>query len=318
MVTVSGGRFLGNGCTATPCLGGGLLAGNGLTLTGAKFISNTSTGGGGGIYATFGQISVSGAWFEGNTCSAAGCRGGGLHSGVLLLNSSEFVGNSSTSLGGGLYANSRAIVANSTFSGNQTNLYGGAIGITGTTVLTLTNVTLSGNTATLAGGGLYVDGNGKTNLLNVSVANNAAPSGGGLWAQAGATVGVTNTLFANNGMAGCAGQIDVGSHNLEWPGTPAACALTGPTAGFSTADPLLAALTLNAPGSTRTHALQTGSPARDAGHAATCAGPLVNNFDQRGATRPTDGDEVPGAVCDIGAYEAALLDWRLYLPWVSR
>jgi uncharacterized repeat protein (TIGR01451 family) len=46
-----------------------------------------------------------------------------------------------------------------------------------------------------------------------------------------------------------------------------------------------------------THALLEGSPAINAGDAAACASPLVNNFDQRGALRDKD------AGCDIGAYE---------------
>ncbi|MEP7356183.1 MAG: choice-of-anchor Q domain-containing protein [Anaerolineales bacterium] len=94
------------------------------------------------------------------------------------------------------------------------------------------------------------------------------------------------------------------------------CATGGPSAGFSTADALLAPLALNAPGTTRTHALLNDSPARDTGHAATCAGPLVNNLDQRGVLRPIDGDGLPGAVCNIAAFEAT--PWLLYLPLSTR
>jgi hypothetical protein len=129
-------------------------------------------------------------------------------------------------------------------------------------------------------------------------------------------VEVTNTLFAHNGASACDGPLALGLNNFEFPG--ATCAAAGPGAGFTTADPLLLPLALNAPGLTWTHALRNGSPARDAGHAATCAGPLVNNLDQRGLTRPLDGDPTPGAVCDLGAYEADTGVWRLFLPLVNR
>jgi len=33
----------------------------------------------------------------------------------------------------------------------------------------------------------------------------------------------------------------------------------------------------------------------------------VNNRDQRDFVRPADGDSTPGAVCDIGAFEAAAM-----------
>ena len=103
--------------------------------------------------------------------------------------------------------------------------------------------------------------------------------------------------------------------NLECPGNTCATA-GGPSAGFSTADPLLAPLALNAPGTTPTRALLGGSPARDHGDPASCAAPPVNNLDQRGVTRPDAGELGPGATCDIGAYEAAEL--MLFLPLVMQ
>ena len=52
-------------------------------------------------------------------------------------------------------------------------------------------------------------------------------------------------------------------------------------------------------GNTLTHALLTGSPAIDAGNNATCEA-----TDQRGFSRPIDGDGDTIAVCDMGAYES--------------
>jgi CSLREA domain-containing protein len=46
------------------------------------------------------------------------------------------------------------------------------------------------------------------------------------------------------------------------------------------------------------------SPARDKGDNTICANAPIGNLDQRGETRPIDGDGDSNAVCDIGAYEA--------------
>ncbi len=54
-------------------------------------------------------------------------------------------------------------------------------------------------------------------------------------------------------------------------------------------------------GPTQTHALLTGSPAIDKGPPSTSCPPPAT--DQRGVTRPQDGDADSTAVCDIGSFE---------------
>lgn len=355
VLTATGARFEGNACTGPNCRGGGLDAAGGLILTGTELIDNSSLGHGGAAAAN-NDVLITNSLFSGNACTDAdeGCAGGALYlqDGLLLITNTQFLTNTSTGEGGAITSQAMLIVTGahfqgnactrsdcrggavavsrlshvirqSSFSGNQAAGVGGALATRRSANLTLVNVTLSGNTAAVAGGALYTGETSQAHLVNVTVAGNVAAIGGGLYTEVLTKVGVTNTLVADNGLLNCAGQIDFGTHNREWPG--GSCAVAGPSAGFSSANPLLGPLALNAPGATWTRALLENSPARDAGHAATCAGPLVNNVDQRGVTRPIDGDLVAGAVCDIGAYEAAAAsgpvepdEWFIYLPLVLR
>jgi len=346
---LTGGLFQGNQCFAqmNGCYGGGLFAAGGVALTSTQFISNTSTRIGGGAYVA-GAAVLTGGLFQGNRCTVGTCQAGGLMvTGTLTLSGTEFIGNSSgfggggavyaagnTTLthglfqdnqcmdrfggnhncpGGALLATGTVLVTGSVFSGNHSAGIGGAVAVTGTGHLTLANVTLSGNLASVSGGGLYAGGASQASLYNVTVADNQAPSGGGVRAEPGITLGITNTVFSNNTADNCSGAIGAGTHNLEWP-APAACATAGPSAGFTTADPLLAPLALNPAGTTLTQALLPGSPARDHGDPVSCANSLVNNLDQRGAVRPDAG----GEACDIGAYEAGAPDWLVFLPLVLK
>lgn len=58
-------------------------------------------------------------------------------------------------------------------------------------------------------------------------------------------------------------------------------------------------------GPTQTYALTIDSPALDAGNPNGCTdqSAAALTTDQRGSTRPTDGDGMNGARCDIGAFE---------------
>jgi hypothetical protein len=334
---LTNGSFQGNKCTGDGCEGGGLDAEGTLALTGTDFISNTSTSDGGGAF-TF-ETAFTGGIFQGNKCTGDFCQGGGVFvDDRLVVTGTRFISNTSIGdgggawafdalltrasfegdrctgagcQGGGLLAEELAWATSSAFSGNQSAGLGGALAITGTVPLTLTNVTLSGNSAA-SGGGLYLGGASSAKLYNVTVARNQAASGGGLFVEPGATLRVTNTIIANNTANNCAGTVAAGSHNLEFPGNT--CAAAGPSAGFTTADPLLAPLALNPPGTTRTQALLPASPARDHGDPASCANALVNNLDQRGAVRP----DAVGEACDIGAYEAGPPDWLVFLPLVRK
>ncbi len=85
------------------------------------------------------------------------------------------------------------------------------------------------------------------------------------------------------------------------------------------ADPMLEVLAYNG-GSTLTHLPATGSPAIDAGDPVDCP-----TLDQRGVSRPRDGDMNGSAICDAGAVEvpepgfvAGLLAGSLALAGLGR
>jgi len=93
--------------------------------------------------------------------------------------------------------------------------------------------------------------------------------------------------------------------NLESPGNT--CRLDQVTDQVSVADPLVGPLADNG-GPTFTHALLPGSPAIDA--AGGGCGPL----DQRGSSRPQDGDGDGSSLCDAGAFEAPATGAGVAIP----
>jgi hypothetical protein len=62
-------------------------------------------------------------------------------------------------------------------------------------------------------------------------------------------------------------------------------------------------------GPTQTHGLQDDSPAIDVGDNNGCPA-----TDQRGVSRPVDGDSDGTATCDIGAFELDPYPEKIYLP----
>jgi hypothetical protein len=210
-------------------------------------------------------------------------------------------------MGGAVFNEAGAIViTNSTFTGNTANggaggtvpsgnsgsagkgLGGGLFNHNGT--VTVTNSTFSGNTAAQGGRGIFnlSDGAGKTGTANI---NNS------ILGQSGATTITDFVSFNNGGNA----PVNSGVKNLM------SNRGTFPVAGVIAAtNPLLGALASHG-GPTQTMALQSGSPAIDAGDAAAVAGVgTVPLYDQRGNpfTRVFDGDNAGGARIDVGAFES--------------
>jgi CSLREA domain-containing protein len=197
--------------------------------------------------------------------------------------------------GGAIHNHGTLILVDSTVR-DSTAATGGGITNAGTGVLTLVNDTITGNTAT-AGGGGGLENLGAATVDNVTISGNTGASAGGLFTTQ--SIRMNNTIVANNAPANCspitgvAVEAALSGNNLD---SGNSCGFTA-TADLINTDPLLGALA-----SDGTLPLSTGSAAIDAGDSTPVNCPT---HDERGATRPQDGNGDGTAKCDIGAYEKA-------------
>lgn len=212
---------------------------------------------------------------------------------ALTVRRSTFTGNQSTSDGGAIFVEglTRFTLEGSTFSDNHADR-GGAIYGESLFVLTGANNTFSGNSART--GGALSGSFDQLLLTNVTIAGNqASGSAGGIGVEVFEQVSLVNTIVAGNTGGDCAITGTTSSTNsLDSDNT---CGLTGP-GDLPGVNPLLGPLANNG-GPTDTRALLAGSPAIDAGDDGACP-----PTDQRGIARPQ------GPACDIGAYEAEIVE----------
>ncbi|MEG4010504.1 choice-of-anchor Q domain-containing protein, partial [Microcoleus sp. Pol1C5] len=204
----------------------------------------------------------------------------------LTIANTTFAGNKAGNQGGGLWMrNAPTTITNSTFSGNSTayaagdfNKLGGAMTLGAPT--TILNTTIADNSAGWVGGGIFAAANNVT-LKNTILSNNTAANGGNPW-------GIQQHVTA---------QYSDGGGNFQWPAkNPNDGSDFNATASITIADPLLGPLqNLNG---ALVRPLLAGSPAIDKGIAT--GAPAT---DQRGVTRPQDGDSIPGAIVDSGSFE---------------
>jgi hypothetical protein len=250
---------------------------------------------GGGLYS-YGPVTVTRSIFRKNI-------GNGIYSinGPLSITGSTINDNSN---GGVLIFNQNASIVNSTISGNDNPGYsydGGGIyyaGI-GDQTLLLSNVTITRNRAYYAGGGIY------------------------MFDLHGGQVIMANSILAGNfaGTQGpdCYGPIDSQGYNLI--GDTTGCTFSSSMGDQIGVDPQVGPLRYNG-GLTPTHRLVAGSPAIDGGNPDGCLDQLgiPLTTDQRGFTRPLDGNGDGIPVCDVGAYEYDPLYIVLssFLPLVNR
>jgi hypothetical protein len=311
LVTINNSSTISSN-TAAGLFGGGLFDYEGTTnVVSSTFSGNTSTFVGGGIADFAGTINLTGSTFSDNgnfndqaggalyifadtvtvtssTFSSNEAQNGGAiyqdNNSSLEVSDSTLQNNVAEVDGGGAFISSTAFFSNSTISGNQAQNGGGLISFG---VITAADTTIAGNVASASGGGLYVMPNDTATLYNTIVA--------------------TNTLSNHTTQSDITGTLD---HVLAAGQTKSSDDLigTGGSGGLSNgvrhnivgANPDLGALQNNG-GPTNTMALQTGSPAINAGSngLALDANGVMLTTDQRGAGFA----RVVGGTVDIGAYE---------------
>ncbi len=279
-------RFLSNqavdpdGAAAGSEHGGGVGTGQADTIiVDTTFRNNRATGFGGGIYfadelSEGTMLDIRGTTFDRNEAAS----GGGLK------------------VASGFFGDVSAAVENSTFYNNDAigdffnSIDGNGAGIANDGTLTLTNVTIARNFALDNGGGLANGLAGNVMMLNTLIANNYAPNG---------SEGVNDGTITSAG-----GNLIADDTGFLFTAEPSD--QVGPSGART--HPQLGPLADNG-GPTETLALLAGSPAMERGVAA--GAPAT---DQRGMTRPQDGDTDGDAGVDIGAFEFTVNIVELTIP----
>jgi CSLREA domain-containing protein len=306
--------------------GGGIFSsGSSVTLIDTTLSQNQANGfggNGGGFFGSFnGLFTFHRVTIRENN---ANNNGGGIHidSGTMVAEAMTLEQNKAGGHGGGLYTlyGSPTIQA-STIAHNQSGQDGGGMWVGRRSVATVINSTLSQNQAAEHGGAIATTDDlesGIVSLNNVTIAYNVADSdnngsgdGGGIANGSysrGNRVRFRNTILGRNSDRGgqspdCTGRLSSYGYNLIYKTQH--CTISNITRGNIVGkSPRLGALQFNG-GPTMTHRPLSSSPVIDRGSPATvstnqnaCA-----ETDQRGVTRPRDGNSDGVKRCDIGAVE---------------
>ncbi len=270
-----------------------------LTLSNATIQSGDAavgvSNGGGLLVAGSASAVINDVLFTGNNARTGGAisNDGTLSlENVTLDNNTAVISGGGMTSGGGTTAN-KVTISNNIVSGNS----GGGIDVSGT--FTGTNVTISGNSSSLKGGGIFTTGT--VTLQNSTITNNTSPTASGFMVEDPGSIGnIGNTIVAgNNTGADVAGDFNSLGNNLIGTMEVATTGLTDTVYNdqVGSGNTLLDALSNNG-GPTKTHALQSGSTAIDAGD--NLSAPAT---DQRGLARIFDGNGDLTATVDIGAFE---------------
>ena len=309
VLTITNSTISGN--TAAGCCGGIANAGT-LTLTDSTVSGNIAGANGGGIASTR-EATITNCDINNNTASTGGGISGG---GTMTLTNTTISDTTVSENGGGITNGSGLLViTNSTISNNIAGTGGnfragaGIYNGFGSGEVRLTNTTISGNEILNFNFGGGISSYGKLTFTNSTITDNTANVGAGLDVKGG-TVDLKNTIIAGNTNTSSASNYECYpslstalnslGHNLDRDGS---CIIDGINGDITVSDPGLDSLADNG-GPTQTHALLAGSPAIDAG-SSDCPPPAT---DQRGVSRPQDGDGDGNSICDIGAFELGIID----------
>lgn len=222
LTITNGAATVANGTTG---FGGGIHNTGTLSLANCVLSNDFGTYGGGGL-DTFGDLTVTGTTFSGDTTDpTTGSGGGGIENEgrTVSVSGCTFTSNVSQQ-GGGIINNSGTLtVDSSTFSGNHAGVGGGVFSVFSTATTTITRSTIAGNfadtNAGYAGGGIC-NNLGQMTVDSCTISGNSAGTatigggGGGIYEQDGHLTVINSTLYGNNAAQG--GGID----NRTGTGTP--------------------------------------------------------------------------------------------------
>ena len=298
--TVRGNRALDSG--------GGIFNGGNVTISATTIADNTAGQSGGGVFnSAFSAVELVDSNVSGNTARF----GAGIYNNPAPQVSPPYRGVRADITGVAISirlvltetdaGDGKAATADRDVGGGSISIVSSAIvdnfarddggGISNAGDITFTNSTVSSNGASLTGSGILNSSGGTLTSINSTVASNNPPSG----VHNFGTAQMKNTIIGSNKGADCVVPAAVTSlgHNLDSDGT---CMLSGP-GDLPNRDPRIGPLEFTT-GPTFWHPLLGDSPAIDAGDANGCPA-----TDQRGTTRPLDGNGDGTPVCDIGSYE---------------
>lgn len=182
--------------------GGGIANLNEISLVNSSLNGNTASGGGGGLYNGIGATAtLSMSLIQNNSATNAG--GGIYNLGIVELNTTRVIGNSSQ-FGGGIFNEDQGElrINNSTVSSNTASASGGGIFNDG--LFDIVGSTFALNTAANQGGAIYHSPSASLSTITGSTINlNVAAVGGGIFADAPLTINssfiLENTATTSNG-----------------------------------------------------------------------------------------------------------------------
>ncbi len=307
-------------------VGGGIFINNesSLTLVNVTFDSNFSEGFGGGIYNN-GTLTLTQGIFRLNVSDSAGGGMVNVTDSHATLTQVTFLDNSASGGGGGM-ANSTANIkmVDGAFIGNFSEAGGGMSN--NASDPTLINVIFYDNIATVDGGGIYNESSSPT-LINVTFhGNTAQDDGGGMCNKYyfSDPILINVILWGNEAVDGGGDQIynflgvpfiantNIQDSNGSGSGWYPIIGIDG--GGNVDIDPLFVD-----PANGDLH-LQPTSPVIDAGDNES----ITITTDLDGNLRFVDILAVPDTgngispIVDMGAYEAQVIEYRIYIPLVKK
>jgi len=277
--------------------------------------------GGGAILSQNVPLTIERVTFADNASST----GGAISAPTLVVRGAHFRDNSAGNIGGAIAltgpgplpgVTSIPEISDATFASNDAGVNGGAIAVTGPPFLPMTTVrirnsTFSGNTALVGGTAIHATDAARLELSHVTVANNAGTINAAVMGAAvpfpipGFTpitpVYVLRSVWLSENTGGNCGASGPFAATFATEGTNLS---TDGTCSGATSAPAGQLLPLaDYGGYAPTHRPRADSAGVDTSQGCTAIGNTALGTDQRGITRPRDGDGSGTSECDIGAVE---------------